>query len=143
MKYCFVIALFMVVSCTNNKRKIIHGSTKIDTAKLFDPNPQSGATNDFGTLFYNCVMLREDGITVSIVYERKDITSIDHLEDTLRKYRDEIQKQKFYLNYGYGTSFNKILEVIDVIKASGIDNYKVVELPKISDSLYVPKDYKQ
>lgn len=139
MRYFFIIPLFFIASCSEQKQQSDNKFPEIDTAKLFDPYPQKDLVDKTDVVLSNCITLDEnDSIAVAIGGERKELKNIDGLRDALKNYSDEGRNYKLYIIYVNGTSFKRIVEVIDILKTFKIENYKAINLTSLNTPLYEP-----
>jgi biopolymer transport protein ExbD len=125
--FVFVI-LVCCISCTGGGTS---GKTSaIDTAKLFNPMPDTGFTNPFDW-FKNAVALKAGYYILSANDVQKQAGNVKDLCGVLKLYAGEIRKRKFYLLCDSTVAFSEILVTIDCLKENDISNYKVVKMDTV------------
>jgi hypothetical protein len=130
MRYLILGLLFFVIGCSGPKKRSINSNSVIDTLKLFDPNPQEGKLVEHQAVLCNCLMLDKEKIAAGIDCQKIEMQNDNELKELLQKSVANITKQKFYIVYS-NTSDKRIFEIIDIVKAAKIEDYKVITLQSL------------
>lgn len=127
MRYIFVFLTVLATGCsgqtTNDK------ITKIDTAKLFNPNnhPDHSGANEVNMFKRSIVLTQPDFHAILNDKEYKFETFIK-LSDFVKTNKIEIQKDLFYVLTDSSTAFKRIVTTIDALKKNQITDYKVINV---------------
>jgi hypothetical protein len=138
VKYVFLILLFLSTSCSDGIQNKKTATSNIDTEKLFNPNPQPDESEKPEQVFANCIMLDPDSLAARIAFEKTSFSNTSELQIFLQKNLAYFSNQKLYIIYAKSTPFNKILDIIEILKALKITNYKALPLIRVSDNLNTP-----
>jgi len=118
--------LFFMTSCYGQQNP--NQPIQIDTVKLFDPKPQ--ADNPFGdtSMFQHCLIIQPGFFGLALSGQQHKINNIAELKEFVKKNSSNISRQRFYIVCDSSTSFKKIVDVIDFVKSTKIDNYRVINI---------------
>ena len=140
MRYFILGALFYIVSCSEqSKQQNSNQIFQIDTAKLFDPKSQEDSVYENASALNHCLMLDGDSIAIVLNEQKHNLNNIKELGEFLQFNSTSIGKQKFYIIYANSTSVKNVIDIIDLVKAAKIDNYKVVKLQSLFFNLNEPQ----
>jgi uncharacterized phosphosugar-binding protein len=139
MRYLITGLFFLTIGCSEHKQQSVNNNSEIDTTKLFDPNPQEGKLVESQAVLCNCLMLEEEKIAASIGCEKIELLNDKELQRLLQNNRADINKQKLYIVYSNNTANKRIIDIIAIVKAAKIDDYKVITLQSLI-SLNVPQE---
>ena len=132
MRYFFLGALFFAASCSEqSKQQNTNENLQIDTTKLFDPKPQEDNVVENASILNHCLMLDGDSIAIVSNEQKHKLNNIKELREFLQVNLTSIGKQKFYIIYANSTSVKTVIDIIGIVKAAKIDNYKVVKLQSL------------
>ena len=84
-------------------------------------------------------MLDGDSIAIVLNEQKHKLNNITELGEFLQFNSTSIGKQKFYIIYANSTSVKNVIDIIDLVKAAKIDNYKVIKLQSLFLNLNVPQ----
>ncbi len=70
-----------------------------------------------------------DGDSIAIIFneQKNTLHSIKKLREFLQDNSTNIGRQKFYIIYTNSTSTKNIIDIIDIVKAAKIDDYKAIK----------------
>ncbi|GAB2823941.1 hypothetical protein [Ferruginibacter profundus] len=137
MRYLIVSLLFFTANCSQHGHQNPGTNHKIDSTKFFVPNLK--AENEVGNILNDCLMLDKDSIAVVLNGQKYNMGNTIELNEFLQHNSPAIVKKNFYVVYANNISENKIIEIIDIVKAAKIDNYKIVK----SGSLFILHEPKE
>lgn len=125
MKYFLTFLLLSITSCSGQQSA--EQQTKIDTAKLFNPNPQTDeiGASEVNIFKRNIVLTKPDYYIVFNEKEHK-LETLGKVKEFIKANGEQIQKNKFYIITDSSTSFKKTVSVINILAESNIANYKVI-----------------
>src|SRR5262245_38140397 len=125
MRYVLILFILITAGCSGQQGS--GQQTKIDTAKLFNPNPhtdQSGAS-EVNILKRNIVLTQPDYYVVFNDRGHK-LEPLDKVREFIKSNKEQIQKNKFYIITDSSTAFEKTVSIIDILKENQVTNYKVI-----------------
>jgi len=127
IRYLIVSLSLIGISCSGQEQS--NQQVQIDTAKLFDPKPDA---KDFGSpeMFKNCLLLNQRPYGLIIQGNQFQIKTDKELFNTVQNQKEQIIKSRFYVFVDSSIAFNKIITLIDYLKQSGFDNYRVINFDK-------------
>lgn len=127
IRYFFLGVLFFAAGCSEYKQQNAIQYLQIDTAKLFDPKPQEDSVVKNKSILNHCLMLDGDSIAIIFNEQKNTLHSIKKLREFLQDNSTNIGRQKFYIIYTNSTSTKNIIDIIDIVKAAKIDDYKAIK----------------
>jgi biopolymer transport protein ExbD len=103
--------------------------TKIDTAKLFNPNghPDNAGASDM-KMFKRAIAVVEDGYAIILSDKETDFKTLVEAETFIISNKEEIKKDLFYIVMVSTTDFKTTLSVINILTKNQITNYKVINV---------------
>lgn len=133
MRFLFLIAILFVTSCSAQHKPEQQSkvdTSKIDTTKIFNPKPNP---NDDLTLEnlskLNTVYIQDDFNVFLLNEQEYKIPYRDTLKNFLNKHFAEISQSRFFIVYdGSEDEFPRIVSVINSLRESNIDNYRVINI---------------
>jgi hypothetical protein len=131
MRYLILGLLYFAIGCSEYKKQNTNNGPKVDTAKLFDPNPQEDTLAEKQSFLCNCLMLEKENIAASIGCQKVELRDDKELQELLQNNAADIDKQKFYIIYSNNTSNKRIADIIAIVKAAKIYDYKVISLQSL------------
>jgi biopolymer transport protein ExbD len=125
MRYILPFLVLLATGCSgqqDSERRV-----KIDTAKLFNPNPQSDevGASEVNIFKRNIVLTQPEYYGVFNDKEYK-LETLDKVKEFIKSNKQEIQKNKFYIITDSSTSFKKTISIINIFRENQITNYKVI-----------------
>ena len=125
MRYILPFLVLIATGCSGQQDS--DQKAKIDTAKLFDPNPHSDevGASEVNIFKRNIVLTQPDyyGVLNDSEYKLK---TLEKVKEFIKSNKKQIQQNKFYIITDSSTSFKKTLSIIDILKENEITNYKVI-----------------
>src|SRR5688572_22230678 len=114
MRYILPFLMLTVTGCSGQPGS--EQQTKIDTAKLFNPNPQ---TDEIGASEVN-IMKRNIVLTQQNYYivfndKKHKLETLDKVRQFIKSNKEQIQKNKFYIIIDSSTSFKKTVSIINIL----------------------------
>jgi hypothetical protein len=132
MRYLIFLAVFFTTSCSeHHKQQSTNQNVEIDTAKLFDPKPAEGKEPEHMNVFNNCLMLDSDSMAIVLNQQKHKLANFNEVKAFIKVNLEGISRQKFYIIYANGTSFESIINLLDIVKAAKIENFKVITLQSL------------
>ncbi len=128
MRYLILGLLFFATGCSESKQQSVNNNSVLDTVKLFDPNPREGKLVENEAVLCNCLMLEKEMVAASIGCQKNELRNDKELKELLQNNVANIDKHKFYIVYSNNTLDKRIIEIIGIVKAAKIYNYKVITL---------------
>jgi len=127
MRYVLLLLILAITGCSGQETTKEH--SRIDTAKLYDPNPQSDEIGGSeATIFRRNIVLTKPDYYVIINEQEHKLETIDKVKDFIKSHKEQIQENKFYIVRDSSTAFNKIVSIINILTENQIKNYKVINL---------------
>lgn len=124
MNYIFNLIFLILIGCNNQSNKV---QPIIDTAKLFDPNPQTNNEGTTGTDFYSRnIVLTQPDYSINFNEQVHKFSNLFRVAEFIKFNKEEIMQSKFYLIADSNTSFEKILSILDILKENKITDYRVI-----------------
>jgi biopolymer transport protein ExbD len=125
MKYFLPLFILSITSCSGQQSA--EQQSKIDTAKLFNPNPQTDeiGASEVNIFKRNIVLTKPDYYIVFNEKEHK-LETLGKVKEFIKANGEQIQKNKFYIITDSGTSFKKTATIIKILTENQITNYKVI-----------------
>ncbi len=117
--------LLFIASCTGHASST-HTST--DTAKLFDPKQLAGKEEPTAIMLQNCIMIEGDSLKARLPYDEYKAKTTSDLKEFIQNNAAKISQERFYIVYANGTSYEKIIELINITRSAGIENYRAINL---------------
>jgi hypothetical protein len=127
MRYLIISLLFFTANCSGHQSP--NPNLQTDTARLFDPKPE--ADHLVENILNHCLMLEKDNIAIVLNDKKYRMGNSIELSEFLQHNSLIIDKQKFYIVYANDISTKRIIEIIDIVKAAKIENYKAVKLESL------------
>ena len=125
--------ILFAASCSGQQSS--NKQAQIDTVKLFDQKqePVDYASTE---MFKNFVLLIQQLFALTIQGKQFQIKSDKELFKKIQEQKAQVAKSKFYIIVDSSFAFDKIVDIIDNVKNSGISNYKVINF----DSHFKPSE---
>jgi hypothetical protein len=99
----------------------------IDTATLFNPNPQMQDKAVDISMFDHCLMIDGDSLAITLNAEKHTLENTKAMKEFVQANTASIMQQRLYIIYANNTPFQKITELIDILKLSKITNYQAIK----------------
>lgn len=127
MRSILYLPILLAIGCSGQNTS--NEQVKIDTAKLFNPNPQPGdrGAEEMNILKRNIFLTRPEYYIIFNDVEH-ELKTIDKVSDYIKLNKAQIQKGKFYIIVDSSTAFKKIVSVINLLVENQITNYKVINI---------------
>lgn len=127
MRSILFLPILLAIGCSGqntNKEQV-----RIDTAKLFNPNPQPGDRGaEEMNIFKRNIFLTQPNYYIIFNDVEHELKTIDKVSDYIKLNKAQIQKGKFYIIVDSSTAFKKVVSVINLLVENQITNYKVINI---------------
>jgi biopolymer transport protein ExbD len=129
MRYLLFLLALSVAGCLGKPTS--DQQTKIDTAKLFNPNghPDNAGAKDVN-MFKRAITIVEDGYAIILNDKETDFKTLVEAETFITSNKEEIKTDLFYILMDSATDFKTTLSVINILTKNQITNYKVINYQK-------------
>lgn len=125
------IVIFLTVFATGcfGQRSGKDSKSKIDTAKLFNPNnhPDHSGAKEMN-MFKRSILLTHPELYAVLNDSEYKFEAAKKLNEFLNTNKDEIQKDLFYILIDSNTAFKRIVSTLDLLKENQITDYKVINI---------------
>lgn len=127
MRYFLFFLMATATSCSGQPTS--DQQTKIDTAKLFNPNghPDNAGAKDIN-MFKRAIAVVRDGYAIVLNDKETDFETLVETETFIISNKEEIKKDLFYILMVSTTDFKTTLSVINILKKNQITDYKVINV---------------
>ncbi len=126
-----ILPFFILTVTGCSGQQTTEQQNKIDTTKLFNPNPESDETgaSDMNIFKRNIVLIQPDYYIILNGQEHK-LETVDKVKEFIKSNEKQIQKEKFYIITDSSTAFKKTVSIINILVENRITNYKVINVQK-------------
>jgi biopolymer transport protein ExbD len=127
MRYFLIFLVLAVTGCSGQTTS--DQQTKIDTAKLFNPNghPDNAGAKDMN-MFKKAIAVVTGGYAIMLNDKETDFETLGEAETFIISNKEEIKKDLFYILMMNPADFKTTVSVINILKKNQITDYKVIDV---------------